>query len=243
MIDKWVDKMFDDAFAEAVDEDGGYTIKSMSNGKVVSITRFLHYSKDNFISNEYNVINMVQSNNPKFSSARFKQKAYACLRYVFFSYVKADPSICRSFVTDKMYKSICNEIEKDKEKASVRIVERFVIDKMFLSNYVSIDGIERLGFHISIGRRDYYKNNGEVRCSDFLDKPKTMSSFYLEFVKNVGVEHVNEIVTTNCPNCGAVLNIDANGVCDYCKESVTTGKYCWILDKMCYWDERFDGDK
>ena len=241
MLDKWVDKMVEDAFAEAVDEDGGYTVKSMSNGKVVAVTRLLHYSSDIF--DESNVISMVQNNNPRFSSARFKQKAYACLRYIFFSYVKADPSICRSFVTDKMYKCICDEIEKDKAKGSVHIVERFVIDKMFLSNYTLIDGVEKLGFHISVGRKDYYKNINEVRCPDFLDKPKTMSSFYLEFVKNVNVEHVNEIVTSNCPNCGAVLNVDANGVCDYCKELITTGKYCWILDKMCYWDERVNGDE
>lgn len=241
MLDKLVEKMTDSALQGANSDEG--LIVTSSSGDKVSVTKILHYSCDNFISNEFNVINMVQRNNPRFSSARFKQKAYACLRNVFFSYVKRNSNICRSFVTDRMFQNICNEIEKDKDKNTVRIIERFIIDKMFLSNYIVQDGVEKLGFHISVTRKDYYKNIDEVRSPDYLNKPTVVSSFYLEFIKNVGVEHVNEIVTTNCPNCGAVLNVDASGICDYCKERVTTGKYCWILDKMCYWDERFNGDK
>ena len=61
----------------------------------------------------------------------------------------------------------------------------------------------------------------------------------LEFIKKKGIEYSNEIITSNCPNCGAPLDIHSNGECEHCKKIVTRGEYSWTLNKLCYWDERF----
>jgi hypothetical protein len=37
---------------------------------------------------------------------------------------------------------------------------------------------------------------------------------------------------TQCPNCGAPLSINESGVCSYCKATVTTGQFGWVLDNI-----------
>jgi predicted lipid-binding transport protein (Tim44 family) len=35
-----------------------------------------------------------------------------------------------------------------------------------------------------------------------------------------------------CPNCGAPLTVDLQGVCHYCKASIMGGKYDWVLSRI-----------
>jgi hypothetical protein len=37
---------------------------------------------------------------------------------------------------------------------------------------------------------------------------------------------------TQCPNCGAPLSINESGVCSYCKATVTSGQFGWVLDNI-----------
>lgn len=234
MIDKLVDNIMKDIETEEKEK----TI-IVSSGSKSNTTRMRHYSRDDFSSSEGYVISLIQKNNPKFSSARFKQNAYACFRKIQFALVKEDPNIFRPFVTDNLYNYLNAIIIATKKTDYIHILEQFVANPMFLSNYLVKDDEERLGFHVTVGFRDYYKKRDVYRDNDFQNKPNILSSYYLEFVKKKGVEYGDEIVANNCPSCGAPLKIDVNGECEYCKKLVTKGEYCWILDILCYWDERF----
>jgi hypothetical protein len=37
---------------------------------------------------------------------------------------------------------------------------------------------------------------------------------------------------TQCPNCGAPLSINESGICSYCKATVTSGQFGWVLDNI-----------
>ncbi|MDQ6713623.1 MAG: TIM44-like domain-containing protein [Candidatus Dormibacteraeota bacterium] len=37
---------------------------------------------------------------------------------------------------------------------------------------------------------------------------------------------------TQCPNCGAPVSINESGICAYCKATVTTGQFGWVLDNI-----------
>ena len=37
---------------------------------------------------------------------------------------------------------------------------------------------------------------------------------------------------TNCPNCGAVLDLNSEGVCSYCHTLISNGDFGWILIDM-----------
>lgn len=205
------------------------------NGNVVM--NRVNYSSDDFSRNEGNVLRLIQNNNPKFSSAKFKQNAYACFRKVMFAILKEDSSIFRPFVTDKLYELLNTQIAVTRRSGYIHVMEHFVVYRNFLNNYVVKDEEERIGLQITIKSKDYFKalNNS----NGYLERPDVLASYYLEFIKKKGIEYSNEIITSNCPNCGAPLDIHSNGECEHCKKIVTRGEYSWTLNKLCYWDERF----
>ncbi|HET9847709.1 MAG TPA: Tim44-like domain-containing protein [Candidatus Dormibacteraeota bacterium] len=42
---------------------------------------------------------------------------------------------------------------------------------------------------------------------------------------------------TQCPNCGAPVQINESGTCAYCKATVTTGQFGWVLNTITQADE------
>ncbi len=39
-------------------------------------------------------------------------------------------------------------------------------------------------------------------------------------------------LNSKCPNCGAPLNVDLQGVCDFCHQPIMGGKYDWVLARI-----------
>jgi len=39
-------------------------------------------------------------------------------------------------------------------------------------------------------------------------------------------------MTNACPNCGAALNINMTGHCNYCKAKVSSGEFDWVLSRI-----------
>ena len=70
-------------------------------------------------------------------------------------------------------------------------------------------------------------SDGEVVTGskdEYIDCPYIMT-----FVRKVGVKTKENYNIENCPNCGAVVKINDDGVCDYCSTYVVSGEYGWVL--------------
>ena len=39
-------------------------------------------------------------------------------------------------------------------------------------------------------------------------------------------------LSSKCPNCGAPLDVDLQGVCNYCHAPVMSGQYDWVLARI-----------
>ena len=55
--------------------------------------------------------------------------------------------------------------------------------------------------------------------------------YIMTFMRNKGVKTKTGVplATSNCSNCGAVINVDDNGVCTYCNTSLVSGEVDWVL--------------
>lgn len=55
--------------------------------------------------------------------------------------------------------------------------------------------------------------------------------YIMAFSRNVGVKtNPNiELSATNCSNCGAVIEVSDDGICNYCNTSLISGEYEWVL--------------
>lgn len=64
---------------------------------------------------------------------------------------------------------------------------------------------------------------------------KIMISEYYPLSEEKGLKTEGDLLDDkemNCPNCGAVLDLDSNGICAYCHTVIPSGKYGWVLIDM-----------
>lgn len=40
------------------------------------------------------------------------------------------------------------------------------------------------------------------------------------------------VTASKCPNCGALLKLNDDGLCDYCKADITSGRYDWVVTAL-----------
>lgn len=53
--------------------------------------------------------------------------------------------------------------------------------------------------------------------------------YIMVFSRNKGVKTHSKLTTTNCCNCGAVISVNDEGVCNYCNTSLVSGEIEWVL--------------
>ena len=60
-----------------------------------------------------------------------------------------------------------------------------------------------------------------------------LEQWHNEIRKNgVKTKTDSHLSTNNCPNCGAVIEVDDNGVCKYCETSLVSGDTEWVLSDI-----------
>ncbi|MFV1140583.1 hypothetical protein QMK87_28970, partial [Klebsiella pneumoniae] len=59
-------------------------------------------------------------------------------------------------------------------------------------------------------------------------------TYRMQFMRKLDAKTENQTQTkaTQCPNCGAPLAINQNGICEYCGAEVTTGANQWVLSAL-----------
>lgn len=68
-----------------------------------------------------------------------------------------------------------------------------------------------------------------------INKEDNIKSYILTFSRKKGLKTTSVLMEekeTNCPNCGAVLDLDSYGVCSYCKTVINDGNFGWVLIDM-----------
>lgn len=79
---------------------------------------------------------------------------------------------------------------------------------------------------------DVFKNcDSSYYLSSSIGKSGGNVPYIMTFARNKGVKTKagSALSTTNCYNCGAVIEVDDRGVCTYCNTSLVSGEVDWVL--------------
>ena len=125
------------------------------------------------------------------------------------------------------------------EKGCIISKESLSLYKVF--KFVNINYIDLIEFSHS-NSCDVLKLKLSVTCTGIIGENDANNpideqrSFYydVEFAKDNTEHQINKTTdfTSNCPNCGAPTKISTFGVCDHCKEIVSTYDNVWKITKI-----------
>lgn len=199
-----VEGILDEKSRDEIDKDG--------DGRIL-ISEYYPLSEEE-------VLQKILSVDSQFS----KEDFYAWVKHLYSVILEAldkrNPVMLRRFESDYLYQRHVAFFEDITKTGAV--ISNYAIKGVLLKDF-KIEGDKEIlvaALSASIKKRNIYDNS--------------YKSYILTFARKKGVKTTGTLLEkdTNCPNCGAVLDLDSHGVCSYCHTLVSNGDFGWILIDM-----------
>lgn len=156
------------------------------------------------------------------------------------SWSSLDWEKARPYETDYLFSTHRYWIEKYKAQGLRNVLEDITIEN------VTPVKIERDAYYESMTVRIYalMKDYTVDKTGKFISGSKTTKrrfSEYWTFIRYIGAQKNKDSEDgMHCPNCGAAININMAGLCQYCNSKITSGKFDWVLSTIEQ-DESYSG--
>ena len=141
------------------------------------------------------------------------------------SWMNFDYNSLRKLCTDELYNQYKTLLETLKLKNEQNIMSDFVVRLIDVYEVKEVNNLIEVSVYLDIEFKDYVintKNNNVVRGSK---KIYFNNSYELTFVMS------NKNKITNCPSCGAPIEVISSNVCPYCKNTIVQTSEELVLSK------------
>ncbi len=136
----------------------------------------------------------------------------------------------RPFETDSLFQNHSYWVREYKKQGLRNELGQVRIQKLQMVKIRSDKFYDAMTCRIFASMTDCTRwSNGEIACGS----PNVSKRFseYWTFIRGRGAaehKHGNQA----CPNCGAKLDINMAGVCEYCDSKITSGQFDWVLSEI-----------
>ncbi|MDR3315569.1 MAG: Tim44 domain-containing protein [Coriobacteriales bacterium] len=141
----------------------------------------------------------------------------------------------RIFETNSLFNEHNQLLEQYRRDKRINMIEQIGIREVDLRSYRFDDRFEYLEVSIHAQLIDYVLDE-QTNLVVAGSKAQLVHMFYtLVFKRTAGAQSKDSLLDvgeTNCPNCGAPLQITVAGQCEYCGTIVMADEYSWALDQF-----------
>ena len=157
---------------------------------------------------------------------KIRMEAFNIYKKIQYAWMMFDEETLRKCLTDEMYNMYLMQLDTLKVKNEINIM----YDIKYLSSYVEKEE--------NVNGQDTIVISLEVSCHDFVINKDTKAVVRGNAIKkNFYVYELTFVKTESkssdkvCPNCGAKVEANNSGVCEYCKSTLVSKNYTLIMSK------------
>lgn len=184
---------------------------------------------------EISIEEQVQKYIPDFDKEQFLYEGFKIYCDVQMAWMNFNLDSVKDVITDEMYNMYESQLQTLQVKGEQNIMGQFVPHYSELTDLsIQNDTITLTTMH-TIELYDFIikQSTGKVLRGSSTKKMKV--TYEMKFRKSLN--QANKV--TKCPNCGAEINMNTSGICDYCHTKLVTENTQWVLtDKkviyQCY---------
>lgn len=171
---------------------------------------------------------------PNFSKPNFLSRASTIFVTLQNAWTGKDWPSIRPFESDQLFYQHQQQLEEFKKKGQTNVVEDISILSTKLEKFSKDGQNQYLTVILQARYKDYVidDDSGKVIKGD-ADR-RYLMTYRMTFQRKLDAktDDNDNMRVTQCPNCGANISIQQNGVCEYCGSSVTSGAYQWVLTNL-----------
>ena len=165
-----------------------------------------------------------------FSEAKFKSKVDNIFIQLYTGVMKQDLEKIKHFLSDEVYAKYSQKINALQAANQIQIYDELNVSNTNINNIEEFDDrfeicvsllTKYLDYRIAKDTRKYISGDRDVRAERIVN---------LKFSKIKNAKDLGN--ARKCPGCGANMDINKNGICEYCGSVYTLREYDWVLDEI-----------
>lgn len=195
------------------------SVKSKNGGKTISSTTKL--------TNNLAAINKIKELLPNFNETEFLQNGYKMFLDIEDAWMNFDMEKVHNIMTDEMFNMYESQLSSMEVKGEQNIMKGFELKSS------AIKGVNKQNDNIEITTQyiiefyDYIinKQTGAVLRGSSTRKLRMHYEFTFIMTDNETAK------VDKCPNCGAPVNVNSAGTCEYCGSKIVGENTNWVISK------------
>ncbi len=188
---------------------------------------------------------LLKEKDPNFSEAAMLSKVEHLFVSSQVAYANQDYEPMRPFFSNALFEQHVKQINEKKARGERNVVSEMAVLSSKLENFSEDGHNEYLDVWLRVKYKSYI---GRIDNPDTVVSGSKNRTFYLDFrwqfTRSAGgqTDAASDAVKTgNCPNCGAPINLNQSGKCEYCGSVISTTEYDWVLSKIDALQQRSTG--
>jgi hypothetical protein len=140
----------------------------------------------------------------------------------------------RVMMTDSLFNQFNRQLQEYVEKNQTNHVDRIAVLSSEIVSFSQDEVNDIMKVLLKTRIVDYVTNDADGSLvSGDKNREKFMTyEWTLIRAKGVTSHHEKGASRVSCPSCGAPMNINQSGKCEYCSTVLTTGTYDWIISAI-----------
>ena len=192
----------------------------------------------NFTAQESAAVSAVQKKDPAFSLSEFKTFAGDVFLRTQECWESKSLPILRPYISERYYNTLESQLAEFIGGKKTNHLDAQTVLDTYVTDFSEDGKTERLTVRLRASLLDYTTPDDSPDI--ILSGSKTQRqerTYRLEFVRTAGkqTDATKELLSQECPSCGAPLEVNSAGVCAYCKSIITSGDYGWVLNQYTLW--------
>lgn len=187
---------------------------------------------------EQRVIAQIRAVDPEFAAEQFKSWASDVFLRVQEAWEAKDWSVIRPIESDKLFNLHQRQLQELIDQKKTNHMDGQYIKSVTLAAFVQDGANQALTVRLDAMLSDYTTDDQTGQVITGSKTTKYNRSYRLTFIRSSTVKTqaaTDEVKSHSCPSCGAPLELNASGKCEYCGCVVTSGEYGWVLNEYNRW--------
>ncbi len=170
---------------------------------------------------------------PNFSKPQFLLRVSDVFIALQQAWTAKDWRSIRPFESNALYAQHERQLQVYIDQHRTNVVEDISVLNTWVESYEEDHENDYLNAIIEARYSDYVVDDLTEKVVQGEKDKRYIMTYRMQFMRKKGVltQSTTQTTVTECPNCGAPLSINQNGICDYCGSEVTTGANQWVLTK------------
>jgi predicted lipid-binding transport protein (Tim44 family) len=177
-------------------------------------------------------ITALQARDPNFNQQVFIDRAQMTFFVLQNAWMARNLEPARIYLSDGIYQRWKLQVEQFVAMHKRDVLEDLAVNGCMIAKVASDANFDSITVRFDAIAKDYeVDDSGKMVSGDKTIQPFT--EFWTFIRSQAARSKVGEgAQITQCPNCGAPVSINESGVCAYCKATVTTGQFGWVLNNI-----------